>query len=131
MAVIGTGLRHSFPKQNAALQERIARESAVVSQFSPGQEPRKWTFRQRNAVMSGLARATIVVEAGNMSGARMQARLAIEHGKPVFLLRSLLRHEWAQTYAESRPSTYVVDSGEEVIAHLERLYSNQVLDRAV
>jgi len=126
VAVIGTGLRHSFPKQNAALQERIARESAVVSQFWPGQEPRKWTFPQRNAVMSGLARATIVVEAGKMSGARMQARLAIEHGKPAFLLRSLLRHKWAQTYAESRPSTYVVDSGEEVISHLERLYSNRL-----
>jgi DNA processing protein len=126
VAVIGTGLRHNFPKQNAALQERIGRESAVISQFWPGQEPRKWTFPQRNAVMSGLARATIVVEAGNMSGARMQARLAIEHGKPVFLLRSLLRHQWAQTYAESRPSTYVVDGGEEIIGHLERLYSDEL-----
>lgn len=126
VAVIGTGLRHTFPKQNAVLQERIAEESAVISQFWPGQEPRKWTFRQRNAVMSGLARATIVVEAGNMSGARMQARLAIEHGKPAFLLSSLLRHKWAQTYAESRPNTYVVDSGEEVIAHLERLYSSRL-----
>ncbi|HSR93665.1 MAG TPA: DNA-processing protein DprA [Solirubrobacterales bacterium] len=84
VAVIGTGLRHSFPRQNAELQERLGRESAVISQFWPGQEARKWTFPQRNAVMSGFARATVVVEAGNTSGARMQARLAIEHGRPVF-----------------------------------------------
>jgi DNA processing protein len=125
VAVIGTGLRHSFPKQNAELQERLGRESAVISQFWPGQEARKWTFPQRNAVMSGFARATVVVEAGNMSGARMQARLAIEHGRPVFLLRSLLRHKWAQTYAESRPGTYVVESGKEITKHLGRLYSDR------
>jgi DNA processing protein len=123
IGVIGTGLRHYFPKQNAALQDRLAEESAILSQFWPGQEPRRWTFPQRNAVMSGLARATIVVEAGNKSGARMQARLAIEHGRPVFLLRSLLRHEWAQTYADERPATYVVDGGQEIVEHLERLYS--------
>jgi DNA recombination-mediator protein A len=51
--------------------------------------------------MSGFARASVVVEAGNKSGARMQARLAIEQGRPVFLLRSLLRHQWAQTTQSS------------------------------
>lgn len=127
VAVIGTGLRHSFPKESAALQERLGSESAVISQFWPGQEPRRWTFPQRNAVMSGFAMATVVVEAGNTSGARMQARLAIEHGRPVFLLRSLLAHEWAQMYATDRPSTYVVDSGEEIIGHLERLYSDELV----
>lgn len=123
VAVIGTGLRHTFPKQNAALQGRLAAESAVVSQFWPGQEPRKWTFPQRNAVMSGFARATVVIEASHTSGARMQARLALEHGRPVFLMRSLLEHAWARTYADDRPGTYVVEGGEEIVEHLERLYS--------
>lgn len=127
VAVIGTGLRHCFPRQNAELQDRLCRESAVASQFWPGQEPRPWTFRQRNAVMSGLARATVVVEAGNKSGARMQARLAIEHGRPVFLLQSLLRHQWAQTYANERPSTYVVETSEEIVQHLERLYADELV----
>lgn len=127
VAVIGTGLRHHFPKQNAELQERLGRESAVVSQFWPGQEARRWTFPQRNAVMSGFARASVVVEAGNQSGARMQARLAIEHGRPVFLLRSLLRHQWAQTYASERPSTYVVETSDEIVQHLERLYSDEIV----
>jgi DNA processing protein len=127
VAVIGTGLRHHFPKGNAELQEQLGRDSAVVSQFWPGQEARRWTFPQRNAVMSGFARATVVVEAGNKSGARMQARLAIEHGRPVFLLRSLLRHEWAQTYAEERPSTYVVEKSEEIVHHLDRLYADRLV----
>jgi DNA processing protein len=125
VAVIGTGLRHAFPKSNAALQERLGRESAVISQFWPGQEPRKWTFPQRNAVMSGFARATVVVEASHTSGARMQARLALEHGRPVFLLRSLLEHQWARTY-EGRPGTYVVDDAGEIVEHLDRLYADQL-----
>lgn len=125
IAVIGTGLRENFPKANAALQEQLGRESAVVSQFWPGQGARKWTFPQRNAVMSGFARATVVVEASHTSGARMQARLALEHGRPVFLMKSLLAHEWARGY-ETRPGTYVVETGDEVVGHLERLYSEQL-----
>lgn len=127
IAVIGTGLREYFPKQNRSLQDDLGARSAVVSQFWPGQGPRKWTFPQRNAVMSGFARATVVVEAGQTSGARMQARLAIEHGRPVFLLRGLLGHPWARTFADERPGTYVVDDGEEIIGHLERLYSEQLV----
>jgi DNA processing protein len=126
VAVIGTGLRHAFPEENADLQTEIARKHAVISQFWPGQGPRRWTFPQRNAVMSGFARATAVVEASHTSGARMQARLASEHGRPVFLLRSLLSHRWAQGAAE-RPGTYVVDEGAEVVDHLARLYDSPVL----
>jgi DNA processing protein len=125
VAVVGTGLRHAFPKKNAELQDRLGRESAVLSQFWPGQGPRQWTFPQRNAVMSGFARATVVIEASHTSGARMQARLALDHGRPVFLLRSLLEHRWAQGYAD-RPGAYVVDAAAEVVEHLERLYAEQL-----
>ncbi len=125
VAVVGTGLRHHFPKVNVDLQDRLADEHAVVSQFWPDQGPRRWTFPQRNAVMSGFARATVVVEASNTSGARMQARLASEHGRPVFLLESLLGHDWAQKAAE-RSGTYVVRGVEDVLTALERLYSEQL-----
>jgi DNA processing protein len=125
VAVIGTGLRECFPKTNAALQDKLGREHAVISQFWPGQGARKWTFPQRNAVMSGFARATVVVEATHTSGAKMQARLALEHGRPVFLLQSLMEHEWARDYAR-RPGTYVVECGDEIVDHLARLYADQL-----
>jgi DNA processing protein len=125
VAVIGTGLRHAFPKTNAALQEQLGTQAAVLSQFWPGQEARKWTFPQRNAVMSGFARATVVVEASHTSGAKMQARLALEHGRPVFLVSSLLSHNWARDYRE-RPGVYVIDEGAEVVDHLERLYATSL-----
>jgi DNA processing protein len=56
----------------------------------------------------------------------MQARLALEHGRPVFLLESLLEHQWAQDYAE-RPGVYVVAGTDEVVGRLERLYPAELV----
>lgn len=118
VAVIGTGLRRSYPKENANLQERIGRVGLVMSQFLPDAPPTKVSFPMRNAVMSGYSAATVIVEAPYRSGARMQARLALEHGRRVFLLESLLANDWARAYAE-RPNTVVVRSVSDVIGHLE------------
>jgi len=100
VAVIGTGLRRSYPATNADLQSRLARESAVISQFWPDQPPTQKTFPMRNVVMSGFAVATVVVEASDTSGARMQARFALGHGRAVCLQRRVLGHDCAQHYAQ-------------------------------
>lgn len=126
VALIGTGLRRSYPAANRALQERIADAGAVVSQFWPDASPSKHSFPMRNIVMSGFALATVVIEASHTSGARMQARIALEHGRPVFLLSSLLEHEWARQYAQ-RPGAHVVDSAAEVASLVERLTTPQTL----
>jgi DNA processing protein len=127
IAVIGSGLRHSYPPENAELQEQLANDSAVISQFFPHQHPTKWSFPLRNATMSGLANATVVVEAARKSGARMQARLACEHGRPVFLPRELVTsQDWAQEYAKW-PNAFVVDSPSEIADRIDRLFSVETL----
>jgi len=120
VAVIGTGLRHAYPRQNAALQRRIAAEGAVVSQFWPDAPPTRKSFPLRNAVMSGLALGTVVVEASFRSGARVQARFALAHGRPVFLWRTLLDEPWARELTR-RPGVYVIDEAAQVMQALERL----------
>jgi DNA processing protein len=120
VAVIGTGLRHSYPPENAALQHRIAAEGAVVSQFWPDAPPTRTSFPLRNAVMSGLALGTVVVEASFRSGARLQARLALGHGRPVFLWRTVLEEPWAREVAQ-RPGVYVIDEPAHVMQVVERL----------
>lgn len=122
IAVIGTGLRRCYPPQNASLQRRIAREGAVVSQFWPEAPPSRRSFPMRNAVMSGLTLGTVVVEASHTSGARMQARLALAHGRAVFLVDTLLEQQWAQQLSK-RPGTHVVHSVQEITAVIERLTS--------
>ncbi|MEU7466966.1 DNA-processing protein DprA [Streptomyces sp. NPDC044984] len=120
VAVVGTGLRRAYPAQNMRLQEEIAERGLLISQFWPDAPPSKTSFPMRNAVMSGYSLATVVIEAAYRSGARMQARLALEHGRPVFLMRSLLTHEWAREYA-SRPNTTVIDRPEDVFSRLDSL----------
>ena len=126
VAVIGTGLRRAYPKENAALQVRIAKVGAVISQFWPDAPPTKRSFPMRNGVMSGFALATVVVEAGQNSGSRMQARLALQHNRPVFLLRSLLTNDWA-TEMQRRPGVYVVDEPAQITETIERLTSPALL----
>lgn len=130
VAVIGTGLRRSYPAENRDLQERISRVGLVLSQFLPDMSPMQKTFPMRNAIMSGYGAATVVVEAPFKSGARMQARLALEHGRRVFLLETLLENSWARDYAE-RPNTTIVRKVEDVLDHLESaLNSDNELVRA-
>src|SRR5450755_3753406 len=126
VGVIGTGLTRSYPPENAALQRRIAGEGAVISQFWPDAPPSRRSFPMRNAVMSGLTLATVVVEASHTSGSRMQARLALAHGRPVFLVATLLEHDWAREFS-ARPGTHVVGAPEEITAIVERLTSTGAL----
>jgi len=103
IAVLGSGLNRIYPKENAPLAAQIAENGAVVSQFWPDAPPRQANFPRRNITMSGLGQGTVVIEASATSGAKMQARLAIEHGKQVFLLDSLVKeHGWARQYVEER-----------------------------
>ena len=97
LAVLGNGITQVAPRQNRALAEDIARFGGlVVSQFFPTANPAQWTFRKRNEVTSGISQGTVVIEASQTSGAKMQARLAYEHGKRVFLVKSLVStQQWA------------------------------------
>jgi DNA processing protein len=118
IAVVGTGITRCYPKENADLADRIAAGGAVVSQFWPSAPPASWSFPRRNVTMSGIAQGTVVVEASATSGAKMQARLALQHGKKVFLLRSLVdRYPWAARYAKEHHAR-VVDEVEDVVREL-------------
>lgn len=123
VAVIGNGIAaRLYPRENVTLAEEIvASGGAVVSQFLPTAPPRQENFRLRNRTMSGLALGTTVVEASGKSGARMQARIALEHMKRLFLVRDLVtREEWAQQYI-GHPGTTVVEHADEVLDVVDAL----------
>ncbi len=124
VAVIGTGLDRAYPAANASLQAQIAADHLVLSQFWPDAAPSKTSFPMRNAVMSGYAAATVVIEASWRSGARMQARLALEHGRPLFLHESLLLHDWARDYRAR--GAVVVTSATDVLSALDERLNPQV-----
>ena len=118
LAVVGTGICHTYPPENEDLAAEICKGGAIISSFWPTAPPTRWSFPARNVVMSGIAQGTVVIEANSTSGAKMQARLALEHGKEAFLVRSLVeRQKWARDSMEKRGAV-AVDGVDEVISRL-------------
>jgi DNA processing protein len=75
----------------------------------------------RNAVMSGYGRATIVVEAGEQSGARIQARKAVGHGRPVILTDFVVRaNKWPAAMV-GQPGVHVAGSTAEIMSLVENI----------
>jgi DNA processing protein len=125
VAVIGTGISRAYPAENRGLQEEIAVGGLLLSQFWPDAPPQQRNFPMRNATMSGYGLATIVVEAGEHSGARIQARLAVEHGRPVILTSDVVeRNAWAQALA-TRPGVAVAGSLRAVMASVDHVVAER------
>lgn len=121
IGVIGTGIRRVYPASHRSLHERVAAAGAVVSQFYPDAPPSRHSFPMRNVTMSGLGRASIIVEAGEHSGTRIQARVAVEHGRPVILTDFVVKEtKWGKSLKD-RPGVYVAGSTADVMGIVESL----------
>jgi len=109
IAVIGTPIGVYYPKENEALQRKIAEEFLLISQvpvlrYASQHVPQnKLFFPERNVTMSALAEATIIVEASDTSGTLTQARAALQQGRKLFILDSCFEREditWPASYAK-------------------------------
>lgn len=123
VGVIGTGIRKTYPAANRELHAEVAAHGLLLSQFWPDAAPQKYTFLMRNATMSGYGIATVVVEAGEHSGARAQARIAVQHGRPVILTDLVVdRTEWAKSLV-GRPGVTVASSTQDVVQAIDEIRS--------
>ncbi|MFA4985997.1 MAG: DNA-processing protein DprA [Candidatus Brocadiia bacterium] len=83
-AVLGTGLLNVYPAENRNLAAAIEKAGILLSEFPLKGTGKKFHFPRRNRVISGLSVATVVVEAGERSGALITATWAAEQGREVF-----------------------------------------------
>lgn len=114
-AVVGTGIDVIFPPENRHLIERIVRNGAVVSQFPPGLRPSKTSFPVRNAVIAGLSSASVVIEAEELSGTRIEMGYSLEFNRPVLLWAPVLGKEpWARSLAADDDNVHLVCSVSEI-----------------
>ncbi len=84
VAVLAGGIDQVYPRENAGLAERIVAQGCLVSEYPIGIPARRDYFPRRNRILSGLARATLLIEAGEGSGALHTANWAFEQGRDVF-----------------------------------------------
>lgn len=83
VAVMAGGVDIVYPQENATLAADIARSGLRISEQPPGLQPQARHFPLRNRLISGLARAVVVVEAAARSGSLITARTALDQGREV------------------------------------------------
>lgn len=84
VCVLGCGINHKYLMHSAPMRESISKTGAVVSEYPPDFPAAKFTFPERNRIISGLSRGVVVVEAGEKSGSLITASRAVEQGRDVF-----------------------------------------------
>lgn len=93
IGVLANGLDVFYPLANRELYERMAGEGLLLTEFPPGDRPFKGSFPRRNRLVSGLASVTVVIEAGERSGALITAKTALEQGKDVMAVPGRITDE--------------------------------------
>lgn len=117
IGVMGTGVNRIYPLSNRDLARRILTSGLVLSEYPADTPPDRNHFPNRNRIIAGLCRATLVLEAGEKSGALITARMANDYGRDVYALPGSL------DYPESAGCLNLINRGAQII-----LGENHLLD---
>lgn len=120
LAVLGGGLKHIFPLENARLAEQICNGyGAVISEFAPDEESLPGNFPARNRIISGLSLGVLVTEAAEDSGSLITARCALDQGREVFAVPGPITSDLSQGPSLLiKQGARLVTSAEEIMEEL-------------
>ena len=127
IAVLGSGIDVIYPPDNKNLYQEIAEHGAILSEFFPGVEPNAGHFPRRNRIIAGLARAVVVVEAGQKSGALLTADLALSQDKALFAVPGQLTSKMSQgTHDLIRAGARLLVSADDIFSVLPELKNDYI-----
>ncbi|MBV9159188.1 MAG: DNA-protecting protein DprA [Candidatus Kaiserbacteria bacterium] len=121
VGVPGSGLDWNtlYPRANVNLAREILETGALVSEFKPDQKAADWTFPQRNRIMAGLSRATLMIEAKEKSGSLITAKLTVEYNRELLVVPgSIFSEESKGVHQFLRLGATAVTSPEDILAAL-------------
>jgi DNA processing protein len=107
VGVIGTPVDRCYPANNKELQDKVAEVGLLISQvplYRYEHQPfdtKKYYFPERNSTMAALSEATVIIEAGETSGTRTQAKACIQQGRTLIILESVFEKvSWAEKFLQ-------------------------------
>jgi DNA processing protein len=123
IAVMGTGLDKLYPQRNRKLAHEISDKGLLISEFPFGTAARPANFPQRNRIISGLAIATLVVEAAQRSGSLITARLAAEQGREVLAIPGSIHNPQARgCHQLIRDGATLIETAQDISVELGSLF---------
>ena len=132
IAVMGTGADRIYPARHRALAHRIAAEGLLLTEFEIGVPPLAENFPQRNRIIAGLARGTLVVEAALPSGSLSTARAALEAGREVFAIPGSIHSPQSRgCHALIKQGAKLVESADDITSELQWKVDRPMGARAV
>jgi DNA processing protein len=126
IGVIAGGIDHIYPAENAKLYSEIRNNGAIIAELPIGSSPVAKHFPQRNRIISGMSRATIVIEASLKSGSLITARLALEQDREVCAVPGFpLDYRSHGTNRLIKDGAFVVESIDGLVDLLIKLENSQ------
>ena len=113
IAVLGCGVDVVYPPEHADLYQEIIEKGTILSELPMTTKPDRRNFPARNRIISGLSLATVVVEAGEQSGALITADMALEQGRDVFAVPGNI------TSGSSKGTNRLIKQGAALIEHAD------------
>lgn len=126
-AVLGTGCDEVYPRRHWRLADRIRETGLILSEFPLGTRALPASFPRRNRIVTGLSRATLVVEAALRSGSLVSARLALAQGREVMAVPGLVTQSNARgCHQLIRDGAALIESAQDVLRELGLLEDSVV-----
>lgn len=96
VCILGCGINYPYLMENQKMRNDIAATGALISAYPPDYPSGKYTFPERNRIISGLSDGVVVIEAGVKSGSLITARLAMEQGRDIFAVMGNITSPYSQ-----------------------------------
>ena len=132
IAVLGSGLRNIYPKENISLFDEICKTGTILSEFKINSIPFPHNFPIRNRIIAGISTGTLVVEAEKRSGSLITARLAGEYNREVFAVPgSIVSKKSGGTHSLLKQGAKLVENEMDILDELHQFVHVQAQDNGV
>ena len=121
IAVMPCGLDKIYPAENRELFENIEKEGLLISELTPGTDPIRQYFPARNRILSAISDCVLITEAGKNSGTLHTASFAINQGKEVFAVPSIIYSDTADgNLSLLKDGASIATEPEDILAYMAK-----------